>query len=68
MRTQIDQLREQLAGHLRAGCRDDPRVEHLRWQLLSLERQQRWRDDAAGLFGPAPARAAAPLPDRARRA
>jgi hypothetical protein len=24
---------------------------HLRWQIVSLERQARWREDAAGMFG-----------------
>ena len=68
MRTQIDLLREQLARHLRTGGNDHPSVEHLRWQIVSLERQLRWRDDAAGLFGRPPTTAAAPLHADARRA
>ena len=51
MRTQITLLREQLARHIRTRGADDPQVEHLRWQIASLERQARWREDAAGMFG-----------------
>jgi hypothetical protein len=51
MRTQITLLREQLARHIRSRSADDPQVEHLRWQIASLERQARWREDAAGMFG-----------------
>jgi hypothetical protein len=61
MPTQIALLREQLARHIAQRGTDDPRVEHLRWQLASLERQARWREDAAGMFG-APQRAAAAPP------
>jgi hypothetical protein len=53
MRTQITLLREQLARHIHARGVDDPQVEHLRWQIASLERQARWREDAAGMFGTA---------------
>jgi hypothetical protein len=60
MPTQIALLREQLARHIAQRGSDDPRVEHLRWQILSLERQARWRQDAAGMFG-TPQRTA-PLP------
>ena len=51
MRTQITLLREQLAHHVATCGADDPQVEHLRWQIASLERQARWREDAAGMFG-----------------
>ncbi len=51
MPTQIALLREQLARHIAQRGTDDPRVEHLRWQIVSLERQARWREDAAGMFG-----------------
>jgi len=51
MPTQIALLREQLARHIAQRGTDDPRVEHLRWQLASLERQARWRENAAGMFG-----------------
>lgn len=68
MRTQIDLLREQLARHVRTGGHDDPTVEHLRWQLVSLERQQRWRGDPQGLPGPLRARAATPSRAHLRRA
>jgi hypothetical protein len=51
MPTQIALLREQLARHIAQRGSDDPRVEHLRWQIASLERQARWREDAAGMFG-----------------
>ena len=44
MRTQITLLREQLARHLQTRGADDPQVEHLRWQIASLERQDRWRE------------------------
>jgi hypothetical protein len=54
MPTQIDQLREQLAHSIAIRGADDPRVEHLRWQIASLERQARWRADAAGMFGAPP--------------
>ena len=53
MRTQITLLREQLARHIETRGADDPQVEHLRWQIASLERQARWREDAAGMFGTA---------------
>ena len=39
---------------------DDPQVEHLRWQIASLERQARWREDAAGMFGTAHRAASTP--------
>jgi len=51
MRTQITLLREQLARHVAMRAADDPQIEHLRWQIASLERQARWREDAAGMFG-----------------
>jgi hypothetical protein len=51
MQTQINLLREQLARHVATRSADDPQVEHLRWQLASLERQARWREAAAGMFG-----------------
>jgi hypothetical protein len=54
MTTQIDLLREQLAQSIAVRGADDPRVEHLRWQIASLERQARWREDAAGMFGAPP--------------
>ncbi|RPH44248.1 MAG: hypothetical protein EHM87_11195 [Burkholderiales bacterium] len=62
MRTQITLLREQLARHVASCGTDDPQVEHLRWQIASLERQARWREDAAGMFG-APRRTAEPRTD-----
>jgi hypothetical protein len=66
MRTQITVLREQLARHVATRSADDPQVEHLRWQIASLERQARWREDAAGMFG-APRRSpAAPAADGPR--
>lgn len=58
MASQIDLLREQLARRITQRGADDPQVEHLRWQIASLERQARWRRHAAGMFG-APARAGA---------
>ncbi|HYF58320.1 MAG TPA: hypothetical protein VEA81_05135 [Burkholderiaceae bacterium] len=51
MQTQIRSLREQLARQIELRGADDPRVEYLRWQIASLERQDRWRREAAGLFG-----------------
>jgi hypothetical protein len=51
MRTQIALLREELARQIRTRGADDPQVEHLRWQIASLERQARWREDASGMFG-----------------
>jgi hypothetical protein len=51
MPTQITLLREQLARQLAQHGADDPRVEHLRWQIASLERQARWRQESAGMFG-----------------
>ncbi|MFN9775186.1 MAG: hypothetical protein ACK54X_21495 [Burkholderiales bacterium] len=60
MRTQITLLREQLARHIQARGVDDPQVEHLRWQIASLERQARWREDAAGMFGTAHRAASTP--------
>ena len=51
MRTQITLLREQLARQIETRGVDDPQVEHLRWQIASLERQVRWREYAAGMFG-----------------
>jgi hypothetical protein len=51
MRTQITLLREQLARQLATRDADDLQVEHLRWQIASLERQTRCREDAAGMFG-----------------
>jgi hypothetical protein len=56
MRTQITLLREQLAQQVATRGAGDPQVEHLRWQIASLERQARWREQAAGMFG-APTRA-----------
>jgi hypothetical protein len=53
MRTQITLLREQLARLIQMRGADDPQVEHLRWQIASLERQARWREDSAGMFGTA---------------
>ncbi|HMS79275.1 MAG TPA: hypothetical protein PKC20_07045 [Burkholderiaceae bacterium] len=66
MRTQITLLREQLARHLQTRGADDPQVEHLRWQIASLERQDRWREDAAGMFGTPRRRAEAAEPARIR--
>jgi hypothetical protein len=60
MRTQITLLREQLARHIQARGVDDPLVEHLRWQIASLEREARWRGDAAGMFGTAHRAASTP--------
>jgi hypothetical protein len=51
MPTQIAQLREQLARQIAQRGANDPQVEHLRWQIASLERQARWHRDAAGMFG-----------------
>jgi hypothetical protein len=51
MRTQIALLREELARQIRTRGVDDPQVEHLRWQIASLERQARWREHASGMFG-----------------
>jgi len=51
MPTQIAQLREQLARQIALRGANDPQVEHLRWQIASLERQARWHCDAAGMFG-----------------
>lgn len=51
MRTQITLLREQLARHVATHDAYDPQIEHLRWQIASLERQARWREHAAGMFG-----------------
>jgi hypothetical protein len=65
MRTQITLLREQLARLIQMRGADDPQVEHLRWQIASLERQARWREDAAGMFGTA-RRAAEPAPGTGR--
>jgi hypothetical protein len=66
MPTQIPLLREQLARQIAQYGADHPRVEHLRWQIASLERQARWREDAAGMFG-APRRSpAAPAADGPR--
>jgi hypothetical protein len=56
MRTQITLLRQQLAQQILTRGVDDPQVEHLRWQIASLERQERWREDSAGMLG-APSRA-----------
>jgi hypothetical protein len=66
MRTQITLLREQLARQLATRGGDDPQVEHLRWQIASLERQARWREDAAGMFGVPRRSAAAPTAGRPR--
>ena len=51
MQTQIDLLRDQLARHLARHGDADPHVAHLRWQIASLERQTRWREASAGMFG-----------------
>jgi len=51
MRTQIDLLREQLASQIALRGADNPQIEHLRWQIASLERQARLREGAAGMFG-----------------
>ncbi|MEI7446642.1 MAG: hypothetical protein WCK28_17260 [Burkholderiales bacterium] len=64
MSTQIELLRAQLARHLALQGSDDPQVQHLRWQIASLERQARWREDSAGMFG-APRRTA-PTPSSQR--
>lgn len=66
MPTQISMLREQLARHVALRGADDPQVEHLRWQIASLERQARWREDAAGMFGTPLARLDAPSAERHR--
>jgi hypothetical protein len=47
--TQIEILRGQLSQQLARRGAQDPYVEHLRWQIASLERQARRRGtDAAG--------------------
>jgi len=51
MRTQIDLLRKQLASQIALRGADNPQIEHLRWQIASLERQARLREGAAGMFG-----------------
>jgi hypothetical protein len=51
MRTQITVLREQLRQRVAERGAQDPEVEHLRWQIASLERQARWRATSAGMFG-----------------
>jgi hypothetical protein len=51
MRTQIDLLREQLASQIALRGANHPQIEHLRWQIASLERQARLREGAAGMFG-----------------
>jgi len=61
MPTQIALLREQLARQVALRGPNDPQVEHLRWQIASLERQARWHQDAAGMFG---ARERPPGPQR----
>jgi hypothetical protein len=50
MRTQTTLLREQLARQLATGDAGAPQIEHLRWQIASLERQTRWREDSAYMF------------------
>jgi hypothetical protein len=67
MRTQINLLREQLARQVALHGADDPRVEHLRWQIASLERQARWREDASGMFGTPPQASAQASPLEAGR-
>lgn len=49
--SQIEILREQLSQQLARRGAEDPYVEHLRWQIASLERQARRQDAAAD--GPA---------------
>lgn len=51
MPTQIALLREQLARHVAQNGAAAPQVEHLRWQIASLERQAHWRQHAGGMFG-----------------
>jgi hypothetical protein len=51
MPTQIALLRKQLARHVAQNGATTPQVEHLRWQLASLERQAHWREHAGGMFG-----------------
>ena len=63
MRTQIALLREQLASQIALRGADHPQIEHLRWQIASLERQARLREGAAGMFG---VRQHADGPDRDR--
>ena len=41
MPTHIETLRQQLARQLAQRGADDPQVAHLRWQIVSLERQAR---------------------------
>ena len=53
MPTHIETLRQQLARQLAQRGADDPQVAHLRWQIVSLERQARWRATSAGMFGSA---------------
>lgn len=61
MPTQIALLREQLARHVARNGAAAPQVEHLRWQIASLERQAHWRQHAGGMFG-APQRTVDPEP------
>jgi hypothetical protein len=51
MPTQIALLREQLARQVAQNGAAAPQVEHLRWQIVSLERQARWREQSGGMFG-----------------
>jgi hypothetical protein len=65
MRTQIDLLREQLASQIALRGVSHPQIEHLRWQIASLERQARLREGASGMFGVA--RRADPADDKRER-
>jgi hypothetical protein len=54
IRSQIEDLREQLSQQVARHGSDDPFVEHLRWQIASLERQMRRSgSDAAAAGSPA---------------
>lgn len=66
MRTQIALLRAQLASQIALHGADAPQIEHLRWQIASLERQARLREGAAGMFG-VPRRAEEPERERPPR-
>jgi hypothetical protein len=65
MQTPIDLLREQLTRHLARYGDADPHVAYLRWQIASLERQTRWREASAGMFGALGRTRAAARPRRA---
>jgi hypothetical protein len=51
--SQIADLRDQLSKQLARRGSNDPFVEHLRWQIASLERQSRHDRAGAGTKAPA---------------